>query len=89
LALTFVFALTILPETQGSTPQELISEMTSRNSRSMVYEVNEEDVGAIDLEWRKAMEQLMQEEQSQMQQGTYGTFTLTTTFLERMNPAAL
>ena len=72
LALAFVFALFVLPETQGTTPDELIAEMTRRNSRSMVYEVNEDDAGAIDLEWRKAMEQLMKEEQSQMQEGTYG-----------------
>jgi len=71
LALVFCFALTILPETQGKSPAELVAEMTRRNSKSMVYEVNEEDAGAIDLEWRKAMEQLMQEEQNQMQQGTY------------------
>ncbi len=72
LALVFVFALTILPETQGKTPSELVAEMTRRNSKSMVYEVNEEDAGAIDMEWRKAMEQLMHEEQNQMQTGTYG-----------------
>ena len=76
LAITFVFALTVLPETQGTTPDELIQEMTRRNSRSMVYEVNEEDAGAIDLEWRKAMEQLMKEEQAQMQQGTFGKYRL-------------
>ncbi|MGK3759290.1 MAG: hypothetical protein ACI8RD_011607, partial [Bacillariaceae sp.] len=34
----------------------------------MVYEVNEEEAGAINLEWKKAMEQLMQEEQSQMKE---------------------
>jgi hypothetical protein len=39
----------------------------------MVYEVNEEEAGAIDLEWRKAMEQLMNEEQKQMKEGSYGT----------------
>lgn len=71
LACTFVFAYTILPETQGKSPQELVAEMTRRNSRSMVYEVNEEEAGAIDLEWRKAMEQLMQEEEAQRQQGSY------------------
>lgn len=71
LACTYVFALTTLPETQGKSPQELIAEMTRRNSRSMVYEVNEEEAGAIDLEWRKAMEQLMQEEQAQMTEGSY------------------
>ena len=67
----FFYALTTLPETQGTTPEELIAEMVSRNSRSMVYEVNEEDAGAIDLEWRKAMEQLMEEEREEMQAGTF------------------
>ena len=73
LIFLFGYAYTTLPETQGTTPDELIAEMTRRNSKSMVYEVNEEDAGAIDMEWRKAMEQLMEEEQAQMQQGTYGT----------------
>jgi len=71
LAFVFFYALFILPETQGKTPDELVAEMARRNSQSMVYEVNEEEAGAIDLEWRKAMEQLMQEEQTQMKQGTY------------------
>jgi MFS transporter, SP family, solute carrier family 2 (facilitated glucose transporter), member 3 len=71
LGFVFFYALLILPETQGKTPEELVAEMARRNSQSMVYEVNEEDAGAIDLEWRKAMEQLMQEEQSQMKEGTY------------------
>jgi SP family facilitated glucose transporter-like MFS transporter 3 len=72
LFFVFLFALFILPETQGTTPDELIAEMTRRNSRSMVYQVNEEDAGAIDLEWRKAMEQLMEEETGKMKDGTYG-----------------
>jgi MFS transporter, SP family, solute carrier family 2 (facilitated glucose transporter), member 3 len=71
LGFVFFYALFILPETQGKTPDELIAEMARRNSQSMVYEVNEEDVGAIDVEWRKAMEQLMQEEQVQMKKGNY------------------
>jgi SP family facilitated glucose transporter-like MFS transporter 3 len=76
LAITFLFTLFILPETQGTTPDQLVAEMVRRNSKSMVYEVNEEDAGAVDLEWRKAMEQLMQEEEMQMQQGTYGEFII-------------
>lgn len=39
---------------------------------SVVYEANTDAAGAIDLEWRKAMEQLRQEEEAQMQAGTYG-----------------
>jgi MFS transporter, SP family, solute carrier family 2 (facilitated glucose transporter), member 3 len=74
LACTFVFAWTVLPETQGTTPEDLLAEMTRRNSKSVVYQVNpDDDAGAIDAEWRKAMEQLMQEEESDMQAGTYGT----------------
>jgi SP family facilitated glucose transporter-like MFS transporter 3 len=71
LGFVFVYALFILPETQGKTPEELVAEMARRNSQSMVYEVNEEEAGAIDMEWRKAMEQLMQEEQAQMKEGKF------------------
>jgi SP family facilitated glucose transporter-like MFS transporter 3 len=71
LGFVFVYALFILPETQGKTPEELVAEMARRNSQSMVYEVNEEEAGAIDMEWRKAMEQLMQEEQAQMKEGEF------------------
>ena len=74
LLITFIFSATILPETQGTTPAELAAEMTRRNSMSVVYEVNTDSAGAIDLEWRKAMEQLRQEEEAQMQAGTYGEF---------------
>jgi SP family facilitated glucose transporter-like MFS transporter 3 len=85
LAITFLFALFILPETQGTTPDQLVAEMVRRNSKSMVYEVNEEDAGAVDLEWRKAMEQLMQEEEAQMQQGTYGEFIIFDSVRERLS----
>lgn len=71
LAFTFLFALFILPETQGTTPQELVAEMVKNNSQSMVYEINEEDAGAINLEWKKAMEQLIKEEEAEMKDGTY------------------
>ena len=72
LLMTFIFSATVLPETQGTTPAELAAEMTRKNSLSVVYEANTDNAGAIDLEWRKAMEQLRQEEEKQMQAGTYG-----------------
>mmetsp|Transcript_31088 Transcript_31088/g.75138 ORF Transcript_31088/g.75138 Transcript_31088/m.75138 type:complete len:652 (+) Transcript_31088:103-2058(+) len=71
LGFIIVFSIYILPETQGKTPDELVAEMVRKNSQSVVYEVNEEDAGAINLEWRKAMEQLMEEEQQQQQAGTF------------------
>lgn len=74
LAATFLFTLFILPETQGKTPEDLVAELVRRNSQSMVYEINEEDAGAINQEWKKAMEQLMEEEQKQMKDGTYGEY---------------
>jgi len=63
LGIVFFYALFVLPETQGTTPEDLVAEMTRRNSKSVIYQANAEDAGAIDLEWRKAMEQLMQEEE--------------------------
>jgi hypothetical protein len=68
---TFLFAATILPETQGTTPQELAAEMTRVLSKSVVYQPNLEQAAQIDLEWRKAMEQLQAEEDRERQQGTY------------------
>jgi SP family facilitated glucose transporter-like MFS transporter 3 len=73
LAFTFVYAMFVLPETQGTTPEQLVAEMVRRNSKSVFYQVNEGGggAGAIDLEWQKAMEQLMQEEQGQLKDATY------------------
>jgi len=72
LAATFMFALTVLPETQGTSPEELATEMVRNASSGVIYQTNTESVRAIDEEWRKAMEQLMNEEETEMQQGTYG-----------------
>ena len=71
LAFTFAFAVFILPETQGTTPEELAAEMVRRNSKSIVYHSNEENNGAINQEWRKAMEQLMKEEEDEMKSGNF------------------
>jgi len=76
LLATFIFSATVLPETQGTTPAELAAEMTRKNSLSVAYEANTDTAGAIDLEWRKAMEQLRQEEEAQMQDGTCGKCVL-------------
>mmetsp|Transcript_8005 Transcript_8005/g.11572 ORF Transcript_8005/g.11572 Transcript_8005/m.11572 type:complete len:659 (+) Transcript_8005:126-2102(+) len=72
LAFAFFYSLFILPETQGTTPEALAADLVRRNSRSIVYEPNSnENPGAIDEEWRKAMEQLMKEEQEEMQTGNF------------------
>ncbi|KAL7562337.1 hypothetical protein ACA910_016400 [Epithemia clementina (nom. ined.)] len=67
----FVFAATLLPETQGSTPEQLAREMSRTLSQSVVYNPNVESSSQIDQEWRKAMEQLQQEEDAERKAGTY------------------
>lgn len=72
LAFTFVFAWTKLPETQGTTPAELQADIVRRKSQSIVYTPNaNENEGDIDAEWRKAMEQIMTEEENEMKAGAY------------------
>lgn len=71
LLATFVFAATVLPETQGRSPEELAQEMTRTLSQSVVYQPNVESSNQIDQEWRKAMEQLQQEEEAERKAGTY------------------
>jgi len=71
LAGVFVFAATVLPETQGTTPDQLAKEMTRSLSQSVIYQSNPESASQIDLEWRKAMEQLQQEEEMERQKGTF------------------
>lgn len=71
LLATTIFAATVLPETQGTTPEKLAAEMSRTLSNSVVYKPNEESSAQIDVEWRKAMEQLQQEEEQERKQGTY------------------
>jgi SP family facilitated glucose transporter-like MFS transporter 3 len=67
----FVFAWTALPETQGTTPEQLVAEMTRTLSQTIVYEPNRDSANQLDQEWRKAMDQLQHEEDMERKQGTY------------------
>jgi hypothetical protein len=53
----------------------LAASMIQRNSQSVVYQPHNdpenEAPGAIDEEWRRAMEQLMREEEEEMKAGTF------------------
>lgn len=77
LAGCFLFAATILPETQGTTPEQLAAELTRTLSQNVLYEPNPTTelssavANPIDDEWRKAMEQLQQEEEIEQRKGTY------------------
>jgi SP family facilitated glucose transporter-like MFS transporter 3 len=73
LAMAFFYALLVLPETQGTKPEDLIAEMVSRNSHSVVYDATAiHDPAGLDMEWRKAMDKLAKEDQVKMKDGTYG-----------------
>jgi SP family facilitated glucose transporter-like MFS transporter 3 len=54
LAASFVFALTVMPETRGTTPEELLL----RNS-SIVYEPNKEGLTQRYREWRQGFEKMI------------------------------
>lgn len=71
LLAAFLFAAFVLPETQGRTPEQLAQEMTRTLSQTVVYQPNAESSNQIDQEWRKAMEQLQQEEEAERKAGTY------------------
>ena len=72
LMATFGFAWYILPETQGSSPEELAAEMKRTLSENMIYQPNENNSSdGLDVEWRKAMEQLQHEEEMERQNGVY------------------
>jgi hypothetical protein len=71
LLATFFFAAYVLPETQGSTPEQLAAEMTRTLSQAVTYQNNSDTGDQMDLEWRKAMEQLKQEEEMEKKSGNY------------------
>lgn len=71
LLATLIFAVTILPETAGSTPEQMAQEMTRTFSESVVYQANPESASQIDVEWRKAMEQLQKEEEMERKHGKF------------------
>jgi MFS transporter, SP family, solute carrier family 2 (facilitated glucose transporter), member 3 len=66
----FVFTWVALPETQGTTPEQLAVEMKRSLSQMFTYAPNTE-AASLDAEWRKAMEQLQLEEENERKQGTY------------------
>jgi MFS transporter, SP family, solute carrier family 2 (facilitated glucose transporter), member 3 len=67
----FLFTWVALPETQGTTPEQLAVEMRKSLSQIVTYAPSVEEASLIDAEWRKAMEQLQQEEEDERGRGTY------------------
>lgn len=79
LFLGFIFSAIWLPETQGTTPEELQAQLIKKNesvvyhNMSFVGDVLGDDAMQQDLgdEWRLAMNQVRQEEQEEMNTGMY------------------
>jgi SP family facilitated glucose transporter-like MFS transporter 3 len=69
LACCFLYAWLVLPETQGTTPEQLVAEMTQRNSTSVIFDKTPNPEA---LEWSDAMRQLQSEEKQLMKEGDYG-----------------
>lgn len=63
LAAAFFYALLVLPETQGTKPEDLIAEMVSRNAKNIVYNAMDvPDPAALDAEWHKVMDKISEDE---------------------------
>ena len=73
--MTFIFACMVLPETKGTTPEELRDEIVRSLSTMLVLsndDTNASSVGnPIDMEWRRAMSDLRKLEEEDMKRGTY------------------
>ena len=72
----FMFALIWLPETQGTTPEELQAQLIQKNASTVYHNVSFVDVpgasaASLGTEWRLAMERVRQEESAAMDEGTY------------------
>ena len=79
LAIVFFYSLVWLPETYGTTPEELqaklVKNMIRSSSSASVFNVdNPESAGnneTMESQWRKAMNQIRDEESQAMKDGTY------------------
>ncbi len=78
LFITILFAIFVLPETKNTSPEELRDEII--RSLSTMLALSDDGTNAdhsssvgnpIDVEWRRAMDDLRRQEELMMQQGTY------------------
>ena len=85
LLVTFIFASTVLPETKGTTPEDLRDEIV-RSLSTMLVLSNDNTVASsvgnpIDVEWRRAMSDLRRLEEEDMKRGTYSESAITGSLL--------
>ena len=73
LLFAFMFALFWLPETQGTTPEELQEALVKKNASSVYHniDITNSHNNPIDLEWKMAMDKMRKDEEAAMKDGTY------------------
>lgn len=76
--MTIIFVIVWLPETKGTTPEELrdeivrsLSTMLALSGDSTNADHSSSGGNPIDVEWRRAMDDLRQQEEDEMMRGTY------------------
>jgi len=78
LLMTIIFVIVWLPETKGTTPEELRDEIV--RSLSTMLAMSDDSTNAnhsssvgnpIDVEWRRAMDDLRKQEEEDMKRGTF------------------
>jgi len=77
LLVTLAFVYYYLPETHGTTPEELQAQMATRHSKDIYHNMNIEEnhyCNPIDLEWRRAMDQMRRDEEEAMKDGRFSKF---------------
>ena len=78
LLMTIIFVVIFLPETKGTTPEELrddivksISMMLALSNDTATEHYSSSAGNPIDVEWRRAMDDLKRQEEIDMMRGTY------------------
>ena len=80
LFLGFIFIHIWLPETQGTTPEELQAQLVKKNASTVYHNMSfvadvlgapDEETADLGDQWRMAMDQVRAEEEEAMQTGTY------------------
>mmetsp|Transcript_16941 Transcript_16941/g.25475 ORF Transcript_16941/g.25475 Transcript_16941/m.25475 type:complete len:607 (+) Transcript_16941:777-2597(+) len=76
----FLFALIWLPETQGTTPEELQAALVTKNSSTVYHNMSfvgdvigggEHEQTTLGDEWRNAMDEFVKQEEEEINSGTY------------------
>jgi SP family facilitated glucose transporter-like MFS transporter 3 len=81
LLMTIIFVIIFLPETKGTTPEELRDEIVRSLSVFLAMSNDTTNDGysssagnPIDVEWRRAMDDLRRQEELDMLRGTYSEY---------------